>query len=300
MVALSTIIPTLGLKISEFTSSGTFSKHPRSAFTFVRMWAAGGGGGGGGGNAGSDGWPGGGGGGGAYFEFWIKSSDLAADETVTIGAGGTGGAGAGMGTTDNGTGGQVGGNTAFGNFLTVFGGGGGGPGSNTGISGFQGGGGGGGGGILSAGGVGSTGSVSGTPGKPNVLNLKDSNSEQESGRVTQMGFGGGWGRSRFNDSAGSATTPGAIFGGAGGAIDGDHIQQGNVTIFGGGAGGHNNTGTLTFSDDGFSVFGGNGAHEGDNGTSPGGGGGLGAIETAGGDGADGKIEVYEFLAEIVT
>ena len=81
-----------------FTASGTWTKPTGAVLVFVDVIGGGGGGGGGrGGAAGSVRQGGTGGGGGARSREWLNAADLAATESVTVGAAGT----AGNGGTDS-------------------------------------------------------------------------------------------------------------------------------------------------------------------------------------------------------
>ena len=84
-----------------FTSGGTFSKATYPWLTHIRVSVVGGGGGGGGGAAtvSGEGSGGGGGGGGGFGQVDVAVGDLAASETVTVGAGGAGGIGGNAGAT---------------------------------------------------------------------------------------------------------------------------------------------------------------------------------------------------------
>ena len=95
----------------EFTTSGTWTKPAGVTWVFVEAVA----GGGGGGKTTSSAHFCGGGGGGAGIQKLFRASELAASETVTIGAGGAGGTGTGANGSD-------GGNTTFGSHLTALGG----------------------------------------------------------------------------------------------------------------------------------------------------------------------------------
>lgn len=125
--------------IEYLTASATFRKADWPGLRAVRVRVVGGGGGGGGTAATGAGQvaESGGGGGGGYAEKWLEVGDLAASETVTVGAGGTGGAAganagsAGTATTfgthagGNGGSGGAGGTATAGTAVAAGGGGGG-------------------------------------------------------------------------------------------------------------------------------------------------------------------------------
>lgn len=104
------------VELVKFTASGSFTKANYPGLRSVRARVVGGGGGSGGANVANE--SGGGGGGGGYAETVIDAADLAASETVTIGAGGT------AGSSSGGNGGS-GGATSFGSHAAASGGGGG-------------------------------------------------------------------------------------------------------------------------------------------------------------------------------
>lgn len=100
------------VKVTVFTSNGTFNKDAAAKVVEVELVGSGGGGGGGVSAAFSGG---GGGGAGAYASERLLASALGAAETVTIGAAGTAGA--------IGTNGGAGNTTSFGALLSALGGG---------------------------------------------------------------------------------------------------------------------------------------------------------------------------------
>jgi hypothetical protein len=304
----------LGLPMTDvqaFTSAGVATWTKPTAFTpkFVRVIAYGGGGGGGGGGSQTGAvvrCGGGGGGGGARVERLFRASDLAATESITVGAAGTSGSG-GLGTGTVGAAGGIGGTTSFSAGTTLvqaFGGGGGSGGAISAAAG----GGGGGGGIGAAGTSGSASAgVGGGPGAP----ATPSGGCGSSGSVTatapagaEYGGGGGGGHTAVPANsvgggsmlggggggcgAGATVTPAlvaataggaaALAGGTGGAI-GTAGAVGGVHRGGGGGGGGN--GTITSGVQG-SAGGAGGFPAGG-----GGGGGVGGAGTTGNGGAGG-------------
>jgi len=100
-----------------FTSSGTFTKANYPGMKGIRVRVQGGGGGGIGADVTAAGQQsaGGGGGGGAYAESFLTPDQLAAAETVTVGAGG-------LGTSCASSEGGVGGTSSFGSLVSASGG----------------------------------------------------------------------------------------------------------------------------------------------------------------------------------
>ena len=260
-------------KVTEFTSSGTFTKSATSTFLLIEAWGAGGGGGSGRRGAAASNRAGGtGGGGGGRILRLIKASDVGSSETVTIGTGGTGGTAISVDST-NGNAGNNGGNTTFGSLFTAFGGKGGSAGdATTNVVGGNGGG-----GISSMQGIGghATGEASGST----AIGAYASDAGGASGGTcTQTGATGGGN---------------SITGGRGGG-GGSHIPTSN-TVQVAGAGGGVATGTASE----FGAGGAAGASLGQAGTAGtssvnggagtgGGGGYAGTAQAAGAGGAGGR------------
>lgn len=110
--------------LEVFTASGSYAKPAGLKAVLVRLVGGGGSGGGTEATAAGEGADGAGGGGGGYAEELILADDLAASETVTIGAGGV--------AATAGLGGNAGGTTSFGAHCQATGGAGGAVGQNTG------------------------------------------------------------------------------------------------------------------------------------------------------------------------
>lgn len=219
----------------EFSANGTWTKPPGLAgneLVIVEVW-----GGGGGGSSYGDG---GGGGGGGYCRREYLSSELAATETVTIGAGGAVNAPGGTTTFSSGA-----------DICRAYGGGQGGPGANYG--------GGGGGGTLSAGTAGAAGATGGTGGtgySSSIATPSDTDALSP-----DSGAGGG-----------GTIHPRAFWGGGGGGVGsagGGAVSDGGYSAFGGGGGGG---GTIGIG--GISLHGGDGGAHGAAGVIPAGGGGC--------------------------
>jgi hypothetical protein len=172
----------------------------------VELWGAGGGGGSGRRYvAGNPGAGGGGAGGGAYGYRLFKASDLGATEAVTIGAGGAGGAAVTADTT-NGASGTAGGDSAFGAWLTMYGG-------NPGA-----------GGDPSSGGGGPGGGVLSSSGQPAVIDsFRDGHFGRGGPSGTASGFGGGYGGN--SPSPGGSSYQGGPAGGGGGIINSNNTYQ---------------------------------------------------------------------------
>lgn len=282
---------TAPVDVQVFTANGTWTKPANVTTVFVQL--VGGGGGGGAGSQGAAGTArtgGGGGGGGAMLEYTFRASDLAATESVTVGAAGAAGAagvdiGGGPGT------GGVGGGSIF-KTKTAFGGGGG-KGAVVATAGSGGGGGGSGG----AGASGGTGDVSG--GNPTFGASPFDNgvgggggagkADGVGGKPAEWGGAGGGGTTNVVAAGvGSSSIHGAGSGGCGGGVTTANAGVAGAT--GGGAG------TWAF---GGGPGGGASGASGTNGTAggagdstksgQGGGGGGGATSTTGGTGGAGGI-----------
>jgi hypothetical protein len=259
-------------QVVTFTASGTWTKDTGLQRIKVQTWGAGGSGG-----KGQTNNAGGGGGGGAYVENWLEASELAATETVTIGAGG-----ASATTNANGT---AGGTTTFGSLVTVYGGGAG-AGSNGEVAG------GGGGGVLGVGGDAAS-TAPGDGGSPSAASGSTGAVGEDSD-----GWGGGAGGGANAAGGGKVGGASASGGGGGGGAGSTGGGAGGSSIYGGaGGGGGGNTGAG--ANGGSSLFGGDGgpgAFDASNataGTQPGGGGG-GSETGDSGAGGDGQVIVTEY------
>jgi hypothetical protein len=262
-----------GSTVTLFTSGGTFT--PGTGATTCVLVVGGGGGGGGGaqtasGTAGAGG--GGGGGGGAVYSC-LRTADLGASVTVTVGVAGTAGSGSASTSTAGSTAG-IGGVSKFGSFLGAGGGGGG-----------------------EGGPIGSVNTIGGGGGAPGLSSLS-------SGASGNNGAGGGTlqttsftvGASGISGGSNNGTLTGA--GGSGGG--------GNSISAAGGGGGGGAVTTTPSAQNGangganpWSVGGTNGSTGGGNapsisnqpagGIGGGGGGGGSSITGAGGTGAVGQF-----------
>jgi len=193
--------------VQTFTSSGTWTKPSGANFVMVEVLGAGAGGGSGRRGASASLRTGGsGGGGGAFMTKTFLASEIGSRVTVTVGAGGTGGA-ARTADNSNGVNGVLGGQSAFGNYLRVWGGQAGGGGSNS----------------TTAGGAGGATLDSNAP----ITTIN--------GATGTTYIPGSFGRS-FK-VVGSITWPGAGFGGGSGGFYNSGIFGGESSVYGGGGGG---------------------------------------------------------------
>lgn len=269
------------VNVQTFNASGTWTKptgYAAGSRVHVQAW-----GGGGSGAKASTSSAAAGGGGGAYVERWLNLSQLAATETVTIGAGGA--------SRSVNFSGASGSNTTVGTLITAYGGGGGGNGSPT-LSGT-------GGGQLSQGNIGL--STNRLPGRPYILaglhfltgsSPYNTFSGSYAGVAVYLGMAG----ANFQDpSCGGDDfdfpTPDTEFhGGAGGY--GGSWKNGASSVWGGAGGGGGDATGLG----GTSVNGGNGGNAGTTGTAgtqPGGGGGSSSSGNSGA-GGDGRVIITIF------
>lgn len=196
-----------------YTSSGTFVKSNYPGLRAIRVRGVGGGGGGGGAAAAGTGnhSAGAGGGSGGYAEKFILENQLAASETISIGAGGGGGS-----TGSGGTGGA----TSFGTHIAANGGNGGASFADTAVM------------------IGAIGGAGGTPTAGQIL-IKGSPGNFGSGYAT-LAHGGVGGSSLFgaggfgtyNGASGSSLTgaAGTLYGGGGG---GAAVNQNGAAASGG-------------------------------------------------------------------
>ena len=287
-----------GASVTNFSSSGTWTKPAGVTTVTVELWGGGGGGGSGRkGDNNADG--GGGGGGGAYVTKTFPASDISSTVSVTLGAGGAGGAAQATNNTA-GNAGSAGVSSTFGAYLTAYGGAGG-------IGGVDGAGGtstggGGGGGALSAGSGGTPGGP-GTDGQFGGAYQSTSSAYGGAGGGTGGYLGGSAGGSSFQGGSAGGGGGGASFGGggsasnaggAGGTVPGAGGSGGAGGTSGGGAGGagvgRNGGGGGGSNPSGAGGAGGAGGTFG--GAGGGGGGATGGNSGAGGAGGGGYCRVY--------
>lgn len=298
------------VKITEFTSNGTWTKDANSQYVFVRVFNGGGGGGSGARGLSTASGGGGGGSGGSSFFWGCYADQLGATEPVVVGAGGTGGAAVLVDNT-NGNDGNPGGVSSFAGYSidnntgggfnngtggTAFGGGAGGNipqfipfdvNSNTGIiSGPQGGDGG-----LTDGNAGA--------------DIGNAQTGSEIREMVGCAGGGGSGADAVAERTGGngsswlnfGINGGVLIQGGAGGVESGTIDGANGVDFasglrflsgsGGGGGGGQSVGAVAGNggNGGFPSGGGGGGGASINGTASG----------AGGDGADGWVIVYEIL-----
>lgn len=230
-----------GADVQIFTSDGTWTNpSPASPKAGRAILIGGGGGGGGGGYANSGHLSGGsGGGGGGFLSYDFLTTDLAATETVTVGAGGTGGTG--PSSAASGGAGAAGGNSIFGTDLAIAGGGGAGVGGA--VSQILQGAGGGGYGFGSTTGIvgqdSSTGSINYGGGPVPINNgtsQEGGGSSTISGSFGAVRGGGAGGRAAHNSGSANPAGP-SIFGGGGGGGGGSASSTGIYAGPGGAGGG---------------------------------------------------------------
>ena len=204
------------VNIQTFTSSGTWTKPSGANFVMVEVLGAGGGGGSGRRGATNTLRVGGAGGaGGAFMTKTFLASEIGSKVTVTIGAGGTGGVARSTDNT-NGASGTGGGQSAFGNYLRVWGGtGGGAGGANTTV-------GGGGGATLDSNAP--TNTIQGATVTTNIpgafgRSFKPTTAQEWSGAGYGGGSGGFYNITADNNYGGESSVYGGGAGGSGGYID---------------------------------------------------------------------------------
>ena len=291
-----------GASVTNFSSSGTWTKPAGVTTVTVELW--GGGGGGGSGRKGSVNADGGaGGGGGAYVTRTFPASDISSTVSVTLGTGGAGGAAQAADNTVGNAGGD-GVSSTFGSYLTAYGGGGGQGGidgaGSTSTAGA------GGGGTLGAGSSGAAGNPASGVGGSGQFGGGINGSVSAyggggggTGGVAAAGSGGSSFQGGPGGGGGGGATPGSggpasNAGGAGGTVPNAGGSGGAAGASGGGAGGtgvgRNGGGGGGSNSAGAGGQGGAGGTFGSGGG--GGGGATGGSSGAGGAGGGGYCRVY--------
>lgn len=291
-----------GASVTNFSSSGTWTKPAGVTTVTVELW--GGGGGGGSGRKGSVNADGGaGGGGGAYVTRTFPASDISSTVSVTLGTGGAGGAAQAADNTVGNAGGD-GVSSTFGSYLTAYGGGGGQGGidgaGSTSTAGA------GGGGTLGAGSSGAAGNPASGVGGSGQFGGGINGSVSAyggggggTGGVAAAGSGGSSFQGGPGGGGGGGATPGSggpasNAGGAGGTVPNAGGSGGAAGASGGGAGGagvgRNGGGGGGSNPAGAGGQGGAGGTFGSGGG--GGGGATGGSSGAGGAGGGGYCRVY--------
>lgn len=264
-----------GASVTNFSTSGTWTKPAGVTTVTVELWAGGGGGGSGRkGDVNASG--GGGGGGGAYVTKTFPASDISSTVSITIGAGGSGAA-AQTSANTLGITGTTGSSSTFGSYLTAYGGGGGAGGADG--AGGTSSGGSGGGGALGPG-------VGGTPGGPGTNGQFGGGGTGES---TAYGGGGGGNGAYANGGGGGSSFQGGPGGGGGGGFPYPTSYSGGPGGTVPGAGGSGGGGGASGGGTGGAGIGRNGGGGGgSNGAGSGGAGGAGGTFGSGGGGGGGN------------